>query len=134
MRKTKGTGKTKTKTKSLVKRRRRQRNPSGDRPLSFNSSAQDDMPNQTDASSNLRVHDSINRVLAECDKVAAALIEMRHHDLPPLTVKEVDVAEGGRAVKRVWAVVSADPHRPLTEWQAKDIVAALRSTGTNARN
>src|SRR5262249_21271118 len=58
MRKT--AGKTKTKPKSPVKRRRGGRNPQGDRPLSFDPPAKNDMSDQTVASSNSRVHDSIN--------------------------------------------------------------------------
>jgi len=92
------------------------------------------MPEQTVASSNLRVHDSINRVIAECDKVDAALIEMTRHDMPSLTIKELELADNGSGVTRGWAVVSADPQKPLTEWQARDIVAAMLSPPTNSRN
>jgi hypothetical protein len=121
-----GTTKTKAKTrpKSHVKRRR---NPRGDRPLSFDRAARDGMTEQIGAAPKHRVHDSINLVLAECDKVDAALIEItQNHEIPPLTIKEVETADDGGTVKRGWAVVSADPQKPLTERQAKDIVAAMR--------
>ena len=132
--KAKGTRKaTKTKPKSRVKGRR-DRNPRADGLLSFVPEAKDDMPDQTVMSSNRLVHDSINRVVAECDKVDAALLEMTRQDMPSLAIKELDAADDGSGVTRGWAVVSADPQKPLTEWQARDIVAAMRSPPTNARN
>lgn len=124
---------TKTKPKSLVKGRR-ERNPSADQRLSFDPPAKNDMPGQTVASPSSHVHESINRVMAECDKVDAALIEMTRQDMPSLAIKELAAAGSGNGVKRGWAVVSADPQKPLTEWQARDIVAAMRSPPTNARN
>jgi hypothetical protein len=92
------------------------------------------MPDRTGALSDRCVHDSISRVIAECDKVDAALIEMTRQDMPSLAIKELEVADSASGVKRAWAVVSADPQKPLTEWQAKDIVAAMRSPPTSATN
>ena len=130
-------GTQKTKPRSPAKGRR-ERNSGTDRPLSFVPGSEDDMRDQAVASSNRLVHDSINRVVAECDKVDAALIEMTRQetrqDMPSLAIKELDAADSGSAVQRGWAVVSADPHKPLTEWQAREIVAAMRSPPTNARN
>ncbi len=78
-----------------------------------------------------RVHDSINLVLAECDKVDAALIGItQDHLMPPLTIKAVEMADGGGGAKRGWAIVSADPQKPLTERQAKEIVAAMQPSRT----
>jgi hypothetical protein len=80
-----------------------------------------------------RVRESVDRVMAECDKVDAALFEMSRatqvEDLPLLTIEEI-ATEGG--TNRGWAVVSADPQRPLTEMQAKAIIAAMQSRGTPA--
>ena len=76
-----------------------------------------------------RVHASINRVMAECDKVDAVLLAiMRPAGLPPLTVIEMETGYG----ERTWAVVSGDPQKPLTEKQAKEIVAAMRPPGPPA--
>jgi hypothetical protein len=73
------------------------------------------------------MHDSINLVLAECDKVDAALIEItQDHDMPPLAIKQVETGGDGGVAKIGWAVVSGDPQRPLTERDAKNIVAAMR--------
>jgi hypothetical protein len=95
--------------------------------LSFDLPAKDGMTEQIGAAPKHRVHDSINLVLAECDKVDAALIEItQNHEMPPLTIKEVETADDGGGAKKGWAVVSADPQKPLTERQAKDIVAAMR--------
>ena len=72
------------------------------------------------------VHDSIDLVLAECDKVDAVLSELAwDDDMPPLTIKQVETADG-------WAVVSADPQKPLTENEAKRIVAAMRQPRPSA--
>jgi len=82
---------------------------------------------QTGAAPRHLVHDSINLVLAECDKVDAALIEVtQDHDLPPLAIKRVETADGGGLAKMGWAVVSGDPQRPLSEMDARRIVAAMR--------
>ncbi len=70
------------------------------------------------------VHASIDRVIAECDKVDAALLEFTRQDMPPLTIKELDAA--GAGATRGWAVVSADVQKPLTEPQARAILAALQ--------
>jgi len=138
MRKTKGTtktkmrGKKKTTPKSLVKRRRL-RNPRDDQPLSFALPPKDDMTMQTGAAPKHLVHDSINLVLAECDKVDAVLIEIaQDHDMPPLTIRQVETAEGGGVTRNGWAVVSGDPQRPLSEMDAKRIVAAMRRPRTPA--
>jgi hypothetical protein len=136
MRKIKGKAKTKGKTKStsrpLVKRRGNRSSRDG-QPLSFDLTAKDDMTVQTAAAPKQLVHDSINLVLAECDKVDAALVEItQDHNMPPLTIKQLEMANDGRIAKIGWAVVSADPHRPLTESDAKHIVAAMRRPRTSA--
>ena len=119
-------GRTKTRPKSLVKRRRL-RDPRDGQPLSFDLPAKDGMTVQTGAAPRHLVHDSINLVLAECDKVDAALIEVtQDHDLPPLAIKRVETADGGGLAKMGWAVVSGDPQRPLSEMDARRIVAAMR--------
>jgi hypothetical protein len=47
------------------------------------------------------VHDSINLVLAECDKVDAVLIELgRNDDMPPLTLKQVETEGDGGVTKQ----------------------------------
>jgi hypothetical protein len=127
----KSQGKTKAKAtaKSAGKRRRTGGNPGGDGSLSFDPPAQDDMSQQSAATSKHRVHDSINRVMAECDKVDAALVEFTRQDMPPLAIKDLKGAGGGAEATSGWAVVSADAQRPLTEWQAKAIVAAMQSPG-----
>ncbi len=123
-------GKTRTAPKSPVKRPRH-RNSRDDRPLSFDLPAKDDMTEQIGAVPKHRVHDSINLVLAECDKVDAALIGItQDHQMPPLTIKAVEMADGGGGAKRGWAIVSADPQKPLTERQAKEIVAAMQPSRT----
>jgi hypothetical protein len=106
--------------------------------LSFDRLAKDAMPKKTKpgkSAAKQRVRASIDRVIAECDKVAAALIEMtrgtQHQDMPPLAIREIGTGDC-EAVTRVWAVVSDDPQRPLTERQARDIVAAVRSLATPA--
>src|SRR5262249_23772773 len=89
---------------------------------------------QAAASSKYRVYDSIDRVIAECDRIDAALLQLtQDHETPPLTVKEIAVADGGGSGRRAWAIVSADPQRPLTEWEAKDIVGAMQRPRTPAR-
>lgn len=115
---------TKTTRRSAAKRRP-DRNAPGDQPLSFGRPAKDEMTVQTAPAAPHPVHDSINLVLAECDKVAAALIELtRDEGMPPLATRQVETAG--------WAVVSADPQRPLTESEAQRIVAAMRQPGTPA--
>jgi hypothetical protein len=114
-------------------KRPRHRNPRGDQPLSFDLPAKDDTTVQTDATPKHLVHDSINLVLAECDKVDAALTEItQDHDMPPLAIKQVATAGEAGVAKTGWAVVSGDPRRPLTESDAKRIVAAMRRPGTSA--
>jgi hypothetical protein len=122
----------KAKRKSSVKRRRVVRNSAVVQPLSFDPPSGDDMPRQTKSLPKRRMRDSIDRVIAECDKVDAALFEItQNQEMPPLTIRELDVGEGG--AERGWAVVSADPQRPLTEKQAKEIVAAMQPPGLVAR-
>jgi len=127
---TKTRTRTKTKRKSPVSRPRRDGNGADGQALSFDPPAKDVMPEQAQAAPRHRVRDSVDRVMAECDKVAAALIEMTRtswdQDLPPLAIKEIDTGEG-EATTRGWVVVSGDPHRPLTERQAKHIIAAMQS-------
>jgi hypothetical protein len=71
------------------------------------------------------------KVEAALDKVAAALIELRQtgqvQDMPPLTIQEIEATDGGGGGQRGWAVVSRDPQTPLTERQAREIVAAVQS-------
>lgn len=93
-------------------------------------------PRKTEAAPRQGVRDSIDRVIAECDRVDAVLIEITRtaqndeNDMPPLTIQMLEL-DGEAGTKRGWAVVSADPHRPLTEQQANDIVAAMKSLETN---
>jgi len=79
------------------------------------------------------VRESIDRVIAECDRVDAVLFEItrtaQNDDMPPLTIQMVELGDEAGATGG-WAVVSSDPHRPLTEEQARDIVAAMESAGT----
>ena len=118
--------------KSVVKRRR-PRNLQRDQPLSFDLPSKDDVTVQAGAAPNQLVHDSINLVLAECDKVAAALIEItQDYDLPPLTIRPVDTRDDSSVANTGWAVVSDDPQRPLTETEARTIVAAMRWPRTSA--
>ncbi len=119
--------KEKTTRKSPVKRPRNGRNRDADRPLSFDPPPNDDMSQQAVAAPRHRVHDSIDRVIAECDKVDAALTEFARQDMPPLMIKELTPAAGGAGATRGWAVMSADLQRPLTEWQARAIVTAMQS-------
>jgi hypothetical protein len=67
-----------------------------------------------------------DKVDAALDKVAAALTEFarteRNQALPLLTIKELATGE-----QRAWAVVSGDPQTPLTEQQAREIVATMQS-------
>jgi hypothetical protein len=128
------------KTKRNLPVRRRVRNAGADRVLSLYTPAKDDMPNQVKRAPKpapgQRVRESVDRVMAECDKVDAALFEMARatqvEDLPPLTIEEIDTGDGEGGTNRGWAVVSADPQRPLTETQAKEIIAAMQSRGTPA--
>lgn len=90
------------------------------------------MPRQSRSLPKRRMRDSIDRVIAECDKVDAALFEItQNQELPPLTIQGLEIGNGG--AERGWAVVSADPQRPLTEKQAKDIVVAMQPPGLVAR-
>jgi hypothetical protein len=126
---------TKTKRKSAVSRPRRDGNGADAQALSFDPPAKDVMPEQAQAAPRHRVRDSVDRVMAECDKVDAALIEMTRttwdQDLPPLAIKEID-ADEAEATTRGWVVVSGDPRRPLTERQAKHIIAVLQSQDATA--
>ena len=80
-----------------------------------------------------RVHDSINLVLAECDKVDAVLIEIaQDHDMPQLAVKQVAVGDDAGGLTTGWAIVSGDPRRPLTESDARHVVAAMERLRTSA--
>lgn len=141
MKKAKSTKTTKTaKTKRNSPVSRRDRNAGGDRALSFDPPAKDDMPKQVKRASKpapgQRVRESVDRVMADCDKVDAALFEMTRvtqvEDLPPLTIEEIDTGDAEGGTNRGWAVVSADPQHPLTEMQAKEIIAAMQSRGTPA--
>jgi hypothetical protein len=130
--KTNARKKTKATRRSTAKRRR-DRNTPGDQPLSFDLPAKDAMTAETGAAAKHPVHDSIDLVLAECDKVAAVLTELaRDEGMPPLTIKPVETADHTGAAKAGWAVVSVDPHRPLTEGEAKRIVAAMGEPRTSA--
>lgn len=163
MRKTKTSKTTKatktTKSAKTAKTKRgspvggRVRNADDDRALSFDPPTKDEMPKKADKPADKqakrspkpapgqRVRESVDRVMAECDKVDAALFEMARatqvedmplRDVPPLTIKEIDTADGEGGTTRSFAVVSADPQRPLTEVQAKQIIAAIQSHGTLA--
>jgi hypothetical protein len=125
------TTKAKTKGKSPVTRHRRGRNAGGDDALSFDPSAKDAMPEQAKVAPSHPVRASIDRVMAECDKVDALLIGITRAtqdlDLPPLTIKEIESDDSEGGTTRGWAVVSADPQTPLTETQASEIIAALQS-------
>jgi hypothetical protein len=98
--------------------------------LSFDPPAKNDMPQEIVAAPKHPVHDSIDRVIAECDKVDAALTEFTRQDMPPLAVKELKPSDDGAEATRGWAVVSADLQKPLTEWQARAIMAAMQSPRT----
>ncbi len=132
MRQSKGKTKGKASPKPRVKRGQPSRNPRGDRSLSLDPPAKDDMPRQTAAAPRHRVHDSIDRVIAGCDRVDAALVELAQQDMPPLAIRELAAADGGAGATRGWAVVSADLRKPLTQWQARAIVAAMQSPRTPA--
>ncbi len=119
--------KEKTTRKSPVKRPRNGRNRDADRPLSFDPPPNDDMSQQAVAAPRHRVHDSIDRVIAECDKVDAALIELTRDDMPLLTIRQLKAADSDAAAPGGWVVASADSQKPLTEWQARAIVAAMQS-------
>jgi hypothetical protein len=132
--------------KSPAKSRRRQRNAGGDQTLSSDPIAKNAMRKRTKRTpkepapqpAQAPAPAGTDRVIAECnnvdaalDRVAAALIELtrteRAQDLPPLTITEVDIANGQAGGQRGWAVVSDDPQMPLTEAQAREIVAAMQS-------
>jgi len=130
--------KAKTKRKSPASRPRRGRNSANDQALSLDPPAKEIMPEQAKAdpphpvpAPPHPVRASIDRVMAECDKVDALLIGITRPtpglDLPPLTIKEIDIEDGEGGTRRDWAVVSGNPQKPLTEAQAKEIVEALQS-------
>jgi len=124
------------KRKSPARRPQRGRNGADDQALSSDPPAQDLMPEQAKAAPRHRVRASIDRVMAECDKVDALLIGITRPtpglDLPPLTIKEIETDDGEGGTARAWAVVSGDPRKPLTEAQAKEIAAALQSRSAPA--
>ena len=130
-----------TKRKSPTKNDGPGRNARRDRTLSSGPVAKNDMRKRTKRTPKERAPAGIDRVIAECDKVnaaldkvAAALIEFERTGqdqvMPPLTIKEVAAGDGLAGEKTGWAVVSADPQIPLTEKQAREIVATMRSLGT----
>lgn len=136
--------KRKTAIKSAVKAGARGRNAERGQVLSSGPPAKKAMRTQiqraprktTETAPKQGVRESIDRVIAECDRVDAALIEITRaaqrddNDMPPLTIQMVEL--GRDAGASGWAVVSGDPHRPLTEQQARDIVAAMKSIATSA--
>lgn len=126
--------KRKSAAKSAVKTAGRGRNAGRGEVLSSGSPAKKAMRKKTQTAPKQGVRESIDRVIAECDRVDAVLFEItrtaQNDDMPPLTIQMVLGDEAGATGG--WAVVSADPHRPLTEEQAKDIVAAMESAGTKA--
>ncbi len=123
----------KTKRKSIAKGAPRRRGSRGDRPLSNDPPANDEVFRSAKSLRKKPVRDSIDRVIAECDKVDAALIGLTQlQEMPPLTIKQVEMGSGGAGAKRGWAVVSADPGKPLTERQAKGIIEAMQSRGVPA--
>ena len=132
-----------TKRKSPAKNGGRGRNVRPDRTLSSDPVTKNGMRKRTKRTPKDRAPAGIDRVIAECakvdaalDKVAAALIELERtgHDqvMPPLTIREVATGDGLAGETRGWAVVSGDPQIPLTEKQAREIVAAMQTLGTLA--
>jgi hypothetical protein len=133
----------KAKRKSPVKNRRPGRNTRGELSSSSAPPAKSDTRKQTKRTRTQRVSASSNRVIAECDKVHAALDQVdaalieimrtaQNPDMPPLTIKELETGGEQAGAKRGWAVVSGDPQMPLTEKQAKQIVAAMQSLDPDA--
>ena len=126
--------KRKSAAKSAVKTAGRGRNAGRGEVLSSGSPAKKAMRKKTQTAPKQGVRESIDRVIAECDRVDAVLFEItrtaQNDDMPPLTIQMVLGDEAGATGG--WAVVSADPHRPLTQDQARDIVAAMESAGTKA--
>lgn len=129
--------KRKSAAKSAVKTGGRGRNAGRGKVLSSGPPAKKAMRKKTQAAPKQGVRESIDRVIAECDRVDAALIEITRaaqkddNDVPPLTIQMVELG-GDAGATSGWAIVSADPQRPLTEQQARDIVAAMKSIETNA--
>jgi hypothetical protein len=137
--------KRKTAVKSAVKTGERGRNAGRGQVLSSGPPAKKAMRTQiqratrkkTETAPKQGVRESIDRVIAECDRVDAALIEITRaaqndgDDMPPLAIRMVELGRDAGATSG-WAVVSGDPSRPLTEQQARDIVAAMKSIETNA--
>lgn len=125
--------KRKSAAKSAVKTGGRGRNAGRGKVLSSGPPAKKAMRKKTQAAPKQGVRESIDRVIAECDRVDAVLFEItrtaQDDDMPPLTIQMVELGDEAGATTG-WAVVSADPHRPLTEEQARDIVAAMESAGT----
>jgi hypothetical protein len=125
--------KRKSAAKSAVKTGGRGRNAGRGEVLSSGPPAKKVMRKKTQTAPKQGVRESIDRVIAECDRVDAVLFEItrtaQDDDMPPLTIRMVELGDEAGATTG-WAVVSADPRRPLTEEQARDIVAAMESAGT----
>jgi len=119
--------------KSAAKTGGRGRNAGRGEVLSSGPPAKKAMRKKTQTAPKQGVRESIDRVIAECDRVDAVLFEItrtaQNDDMPPLTIQMVELGDEAGATGG-WAVVSSDPHRPLTEEQARDIVAAMDSAGT----
>ena len=126
--------KRKSAAKSAVKTGGRGRNAGRGEVLSSGPPAKKAMRKKTQTAPKQGVRESIDRVIAECDRVDAVLFEItrtaQNDDMPPLTIQMLELGGDEAAATTGWAVVSADPHRPLTEEQARDIVAAMESAGT----
>lgn len=131
---------TSTKRKSPTKDDGRDRNVPRDRTLSSDPVAKTDMRKRTKRTPKERAPAGIDRVIAECDKVDAALDKVtaavvalartgQDQVMPALTIQEVATGDGVAGEKTGWAVVSGDPQMPLTEKQAREIVAAMLSLG-----
>ena len=129
--------------KSPAKDGGRRRNAAGDPALSSDSVAKNAMRKRTKRAQQEPAQQlaqqppsaGTDRVIAEWDKVDAALNKVaaavtaltraeQDQALPPLTIKDL---AGGDGLTGGWAVVSGDPQMPLTEQQARDIVATMRS-------
>jgi hypothetical protein len=134
---------TKRSAKSPVKSPGRRRNAASDQALSSDSVAKNAMPKRTKRAQQEPAQQpaqelpaaGIDRVIAEwgkvdaaLDKVAAAVTALTRGEpdqaLPPLTIRELASGDG---MTGGWAVVSSDPQMPLTEQQAKEIVATMQS-------
>jgi hypothetical protein len=133
-------------SKSPAKNRKRQRNAGGDQALSSAASVKNAMrkrtrktpqepapqPAQASAPSGIdRLIAESDKVDAALDKVAAAVIALTRTGqaphIPPLTIKQIETTDGQTDGQTGWAVVSGDPQMPLTETQAREIVATMQS-------